>query len=97
MLTFPGVVGRTGATVKCDLLLVMITIGLHYFCGVPFFLLFNYLSFKIALQDNKGNEDVRVFVKVGGKEFPIGTLSVDKYPQAPFVSLELNSILIIII
>jgi hypothetical protein len=46
-----------------------------------FFLLFNYLSFKIALQDNKGNEDVRVSMKVGGKEFPIGTLSVDKYPQ----------------
>jgi hypothetical protein len=40
---------------------------------------------------------VRVFVKVSGKEFPIGTLSVDKYPQVPFVSLKLNSILIIII
>ncbi|CAD6335724.1 unnamed protein product [Miscanthus lutarioriparius] len=38
-------------------------------------------SFKIALQDSKGNEDVKVFVKVNGKEFPIGTLSVDKYPQ----------------
>jgi hypothetical protein len=39
------------------------------------------LSFKIALHDRKGNEDVRVFVKVDGKEFWIGTLSVDKYPQ----------------
>ncbi|KAJ1286729.1 hypothetical protein BS78_03G374600 [Paspalum vaginatum] len=36
---------------------------------------------QIALQDGKGNEDVRVFVKVDGKEFLIGTLSVDKYPQ----------------
>jgi hypothetical protein len=35
----------------------------------------------MGLQDNKGNEDVRVSMKVGGKEFPIGTLSVDKYPQ----------------
>ncbi|WVZ67737.1 hypothetical protein U9M48_016780 [Paspalum notatum var. saurae] len=36
---------------------------------------------QIALQDGKGNEDVRVFVKIDGKEFLIGTLSVDKYPQ----------------
>ncbi|XP_066377121.1 histone deacetylase HDT2-like isoform X4 [Miscanthus floridulus] len=36
---------------------------------------------QIALQDSKGNEDVKVFVKVNGKEFPIGTLSVDKCPQ----------------
>ncbi|KAL5681116.1 hypothetical protein ACJX0J_007501 [Zea mays] len=39
------------------------------------FLLFNYLSFKIALQDNKENEDVRVF-------FPIGTLSCHKYQRS---------------
>ncbi|PUZ53377.1 hypothetical protein GQ55_5G047900 [Panicum hallii var. hallii] len=36
---------------------------------------------QIALQDDKGNEDVRVFVKVDGNRIPIGTLSVDKYPQ----------------
>ncbi|RCV28680.1 hypothetical protein SETIT_5G422100v2 [Setaria italica] len=36
---------------------------------------------QIALQDDKGNEDVRVFVKVGGNEILVGTLSVDKYPQ----------------
>ncbi|XP_021305986.1 histone deacetylase HDT2 isoform X2 [Sorghum bicolor] len=36
---------------------------------------------QIALQDSKGNEDVRVFVKADGKKFLIGTLSVDKYPQ----------------
>uniref|UniRef100_A0A0A9GI37 C2H2-type domain-containing protein n=1 Tax=Arundo donax TaxID=35708 RepID=A0A0A9GI37_ARUDO len=35
----------------------------------------------IALQAGKGNEDVRVFVKVDGKEILIGTLSVDRYPQ----------------
>jgi hypothetical protein len=45
MLTFPGVVGRTGATVKCDLLLAMITIGLHYFCGVPSFFTFQLFVF----------------------------------------------------
>ncbi|PWZ22851.1 Histone deacetylase HDT2 [Zea mays] len=36
---------------------------------------------QIALHDRKGNEEVRVFVKVDGKEFWIGKLSVDKYPQ----------------
>jgi hypothetical protein len=45
MLTFPGVVGRTGARVKCDLLLVMIIIGLHYFCGVPVFFTFQLFVF----------------------------------------------------
>jgi hypothetical protein len=39
------------------------------------------LCFQIALQDDKGEEDVRVFVKVGGKEVLFGTLSVEKYPQ----------------
>jgi hypothetical protein len=43
MLTVPGVVGRTGARVKCDLLLVMIIIGLHYFCGVPVFFYFSII------------------------------------------------------
>ncbi|RLN23136.1 uncharacterized protein C2845_PM07G32200 [Panicum miliaceum] len=36
---------------------------------------------QIALQDDKGNEDVRVFVKVDGNRILIGTLSVDKHPQ----------------
>ncbi|CAO1946968.1 unnamed protein product [Urochloa humidicola] len=36
---------------------------------------------QIALQDDKGNENVRVFVKVGGNEILIGTLSADKFPQ----------------
>ena len=36
---------------------------------------------QIALQDDKGDEDVRVFVKVNGNRILIGTLSVDKYPQ----------------
>ena len=63
-------------------LLVIMTLCLSCFWEVPvFFLLFSCWSFKITLQDSKGNEDVKVFVKVNGKEFPIGTLSVDKYPQ----------------
>ncbi|CAO1942727.1 unnamed protein product [Urochloa humidicola] len=36
---------------------------------------------QIALQDDKGNENVRVFVKVGGNEILIGTLSAFKFPQ----------------
>ncbi|GJM92128.1 hypothetical protein PR202_ga08560 [Eleusine coracana subsp. coracana] len=36
---------------------------------------------QIALQAGKGNEDVRVFVKVAGQEILLGTLSVDIYPQ----------------
>ncbi|XP_062208695.1 histone deacetylase HDT2-like [Phragmites australis] len=36
---------------------------------------------QIALHDGKENEDVRVYVKIDGKEILIGTLSVDKYPQ----------------
>ncbi|XP_039852315.1 histone deacetylase HDT2-like isoform X2 [Panicum virgatum] len=36
---------------------------------------------QIALQDDKGNEDVRVFVKINENRILIGTLSVDKYPQ----------------
>lgn len=36
---------------------------------------------QIALQPGKGNEDVRIFVKVDNKEILIGTLSDDKYPH----------------
>ncbi|KAL6840373.1 hypothetical protein ACP4OV_030183 [Aristida adscensionis] len=39
-----------------------------------------YVS-QIAIHAGKRNEDVRIFVKVDGKELLIGTLSVDKYPQ----------------
>ena len=40
-----------------------------------------HLFVQIALQDDKGNEDVRVFVKINENRILIGTLSVDKYPQ----------------
>ncbi|KXG33961.1 histone deacetylase HDT2 [Sorghum bicolor] len=36
---------------------------------------------QIALQAGKGNEDVRIFMKVDGREFLIATLSDDKYPH----------------
>ncbi|XP_066316722.1 histone deacetylase HDT3-like [Miscanthus floridulus] len=36
---------------------------------------------QIALQAGKGNEDVRIFMKVDGREFFIATLSDDKYPH----------------
>ncbi|CAO1942726.1 unnamed protein product [Urochloa humidicola] len=36
---------------------------------------------QVALQAGKGNEDVRIFVKVDDKEILIGTLSDDKYPH----------------
>uniref|UniRef100_A0A0A9H363 Hdt102 n=1 Tax=Arundo donax TaxID=35708 RepID=A0A0A9H363_ARUDO len=36
---------------------------------------------QIALQAGKGNENVEVFVEVGGKRLLIGTLSVDRHPQ----------------
>lgn len=36
---------------------------------------------QIALQAGKGNEDVRIFVKVDDKEILLGTLSDDKYPH----------------
>ena len=53
-------------------LLVIMTLGLSCFWEVPvFFLLFSCWSFKITLQDSKGNEDVKVFVKVNGKEFEL--------------------------
>lgn len=47
----------------------------------PVCLPFSCLCFQIALQDDKGNGDVRVFVKVDGNEILIGTLSVGKHPQ----------------
>lgn len=36
---------------------------------------------QITLQAGKGNEDVRIFMKVDGREFLIATLSDDKYPH----------------
>ena len=50
----------------------------------PIYLLFgcwNCNTQQIALQAGKGNEDVRIFMKVDDKEFLIATLSDDKYPH----------------
>ncbi|XP_039811281.1 histone deacetylase HDT2-like isoform X2 [Panicum virgatum] len=62
-----GVLLRPGETVKCN--------PGELCCHI------SQLFVQIALQDDKGDEDVRVFVKVNGNIILIGTLSVDKYPQ----------------
>lgn len=65
--------------------LVMIFLFLLVYLRVdPNCLLFgcwNCNAQQITLQAGKGNEDVRIFMKVDGREFLIATLSDDKYPH----------------
>lgn len=62
----------------CDFVIIVL---FHLFGVDPVCLPFSCSCFQIALQDDRGNQDVRVFVRVDGNEILIGTLSVGKHTQ----------------